>query len=89
MLGATAIRLSWFDKFLQAGKEMATREGSQDVTWRSDAMDLLIETELLVIYGDWIGEQKQECAPSEVSFWHELSATYRKTRETNFVNIMT
>lgn len=63
---------SWFEHYLAAGKEMATREGNGDVGFRTDVMDQCIETELLIIYGDWLAKQKKYSPPHEAFFWNGL-----------------
>lgn len=47
LVGASILDYSWFELLLDAKMEMSVREGSNDIAWRTDIMDNVIETQLL------------------------------------------
>lgn len=64
----------WFEQFLDAEKEMAKRKGSEDIAFRTEINDLLLERKLLQEYSSdaYDKERKAQFLTPEWHFWHRL-----------------
>ena len=54
------LNYGWFEQFLEAEREMAKRKGSEDIAFRTEINDLLLERKLLQEYSsDALHKQRQ------------------------------
>lgn len=77
------LHYGWFEQFLEAEKEMAKRKGSEDIAFRTEINDLLLERKLLQEYSSdaYDKERKARFLTPEWHFWHRLYLAIDQKKE--------
>lgn len=73
-----SLNYSWLETLIEAQKEMNTRDGHQDIAFRTDVMDNIVEGELLYnAYIPWVKAQQEMAygfqSGKETAFWECLT----------------
>ena len=71
---------SWLEILLNAQKEMTTRDGNEEISWRTDIIDNIIEGEILyTVYSPWVKKQAVRARHlQEMAFLKELEVALRE-----------